>query len=321
MKKLLLILMCLSCLFLVSGCGSNKTETKSEGIKLEYTPTLQKYGFKEPVNLKKYPERVISLVHTPVLALHELGVSQVGVPANRLYAWPEELKKVKQFNMGMKANFDLESVVASKPDLVILPYQYRDKYGKQLEKEKIPVYYVDAGPTVPYGSVKELVDVLIKAFGKDKAKADALHKRFTDCEVKMAASQKANANKKVMVLNSAPPSHYLQTENGTIGNMAKHLGFKNVFASDKGTMVLMDREAVLSYNPDVILCAGMGKTPEEQQKIMEADFTKNATYWNQIKAIKEKKIIYLPIQFNVSTGIKVVENIEYIDKALKEKGF
>ena len=48
-----------------------------ETYKLEYTPTLQAYGFTEPVILKAKPQRVVSLVHTPVLALYEMGIKQV----------------------------------------------------------------------------------------------------------------------------------------------------------------------------------------------------------------------------------------------------
>ena len=64
-----------------------------ETYKLEYTPTLQAYGFTEPVVLKAKPQRVVSLVHTPVLALHEMGIKQVAVPQAAMLEWPADLVK------------------------------------------------------------------------------------------------------------------------------------------------------------------------------------------------------------------------------------
>lgn len=123
------------------------------------------YGFTEPVVLKTKPQRVVSLVHTPVLALHEMGIRQVAVPQAAMLEWPSDLvKEAKLLNVSMNSNFDIESVIALEPDLVIVGYQSKDTYGKILDREKIPVYYVDAGHVVSYESIKELTDVLINAF-------------------------------------------------------------------------------------------------------------------------------------------------------------
>lgn len=109
----------------------------------------------EPVILKAKPQRVVSLVHTPVLALHEMGIKQVAVPQAAMLEWPADLvKDAKLLNVSMNSNFDIESVIALEPDLVIVGYQSKDTYGKILDREKIPVYYVDAGHVVSYESVK-----------------------------------------------------------------------------------------------------------------------------------------------------------------------
>ena len=91
-----------------------------ETYKLEYTPTLKTYGFTEPVVLKAKPQRVVSLVHTPVLALHEMGIKQVAVPQAAMLEWPADLvKDAKLLNVSMNSNFDIESVIALEPDLVL----------------------------------------------------------------------------------------------------------------------------------------------------------------------------------------------------------
>ena len=56
-----------------------------ETYRLEYTPTLQAYGFTEPVILKAKPQRVVSLVHTPVLALYRWVLSRLLCPRRRCW--------------------------------------------------------------------------------------------------------------------------------------------------------------------------------------------------------------------------------------------
>mgnify|MGYP001179492887 CR=1 FL=1 len=284
-----------------------------ETYKLEYTPTLKTYGFTEPVVLKAKPQRVVSLVHTPVLALHEMGIKQVAVPQAAMLEWPADLvKDAKLLNVSMNSNFDIESVIALEPDLVIVGYQSKDTYGKILDREKIPVYYVDAGHVVSYESIKELTDVLIKAFGQHNAGAEAITDRFNKLEARMAEKRQENKGQKVMVLQSAPPRHYIQGKDGTLGSMLNMLRFRS-------------REQALSYEPDLLFCVGGSKTAAEHQQVMEEDFAKNPEYWNNIKAIREREVIYLPIKYVATAGINVIDNInELIDiidaKKLKQNG-
>lgn len=313
MKKLLLLIaVMLAAVLAVGGCGADKTagQQSSGKIVLRYPEALQKYGFKEPLVLDKIPQRVVSLAHTPVLALYEMGVNQVAVPQNKMFSWPDELaKNAQELNTAMNDNFDIESIVALQPDLVILGYHAKDSYGKILENEKIPVYYVDAGHVVTYKSVKELTDVLIEAFGKDNAGADKIKECFDNLEARMEGIRKENAGKKVMVLQSAPPRHFIQNKEGTLGSMADMLGYDNVYKNTESSLALLDREQALGYEPDLLLCVGGSATAEEHQQLMEEDFAKNPDYWNSIKAIREGHVIYLPVGYIASGGIEIVDRI------------
>lgn len=322
MKKILAIAACLVLAFIVSaGCGTDNSGKQAEGkITLRYTQTLAKLGFTEPVVLDKKPERVVSLVHTPVLALYEMGVTQVAVPENKMFAWPKELiANAKQLNASMNDNFDIESVVALQPDLVIIGYQAKDTYGKILEAENIPVYYADAGHVVTYQSVKELTEVLTEAFGAGNAGAEAIKERFAKLEKRMEAKRSENAGKKVMVLQSAPPRHFIQTDGGTLGSMAALLGYENVYKNTDSRLVLLDREQALSYDPDVILCVGASPTAEGHQQLMEADFANSPEYWNSFRAVREGKVVYLPITYVASSGITVTEQINGLIDILEAK--
>lgn len=246
------------------------------------------------------------------------------MPQAAMLEWPADLvKDAKLLNVSMNSNFDIETVIALEPDLVIVGYQSKDTYGKILDREKIPVYYVDAGHVVSYESIKELTDVLIKAFGQHNAGAEAITDRFNKLEARMAEKRQENKGQKVMVLQSAPPRHYIQGKDGTLGSMLNMLGYENVYQNNK--MVLIDLEQALSYEPDLLFCVGGSKTAAEHQQVMEEDFAKNPEYWNNIKAIREREVIYLPIKYVATAGINVIDNInELIDiidaKKLKQNG-
>ncbi len=325
MKKFILaVCALLMTALLICGCGGAKdSAAKNDGaekIVLQYTDELKKLGFTEPLILNKKPQRVVSLAHTPVLALEEMGITQIGIPANKMFPWKDELKQsAKEFNVAMNDNFDIETVVALEPDLVIAGYHAKESYGKLLEKERIPVYYVDAGHVVTYQSVKILTYALMDAFGSDNAGAAAIRERFEKLEARMAAKRAQNENKKVMVLMSAPPRHFIQTKDGTLGNLAQLLGYRNVYENTKSSMVLLDKEQALSYEPDLLLSVGAAPTAALQQQLMEDDFAKNPEYWQQLKAIRDKKVVYLPMKYVASAGINIIDLMNELIDTLEER--
>lgn len=316
MKKLLVAFLSLLALASLAGCGSatksEKTPAKSAAqIVLPFGKSLEKAGIKGSLTLAKKPERVVSLTNTPVLTLEALGVNQVGIPDTKILQWPDSLKKkAKLFQTGMRSNIDIESVIALQPDLVIVGYHAKDTYGKILEREKIPVYYVDAGPTVSYASVKEMTLTFVDAFGKDTEAGKAIQKKFADVEQQMAEEKKKNAGKKVMVMQAAPPRFYLQNKFGTVGSMLNLLGYTNVAPEKGGIMVPMDQEKALSYDPDLIVCVSAMAGENEQKGLMEKEFADHQDYWSHFKAIRAGKVIYLPKTFAVSGGLDEIDQIQ-----------
>lgn len=312
-RKLLTIALSLCCLVLAGCQGEDKPKIAPQNtgqIALPYTEALKQYGITGKTILKKKPERVVCLANTPVLTLFELGVKQVAIPQSRVIQWPKALQdSAKLLEVGMKTNIDIESVIALQPDLVFVGYHGKETYGKILEREKIPVYYVDAGPTVSYDSVKQLNAVLIKAFGEKSEAGTKIEQKFSALEKRMAEQREKNKGKKVLVLQAMPPRYFLQNKKGTIGSMAELLGFTNVNTAEGSGMVMLDQEKALSYNPDLVICVGAMETAQEQEKLMVEAFNKQAAYWYQIKALKDKKVIYLPRSYAVSGGLNVIESI------------
>lgn len=307
MKKFLSLI--LSALLLLSLASFAAAEENSS-VTLEYPATLQALGYTEPLVLDKMPEKVVCMSTAPVLALHELGVHMIAIPTTSVVGWPEDLvANAVQIAVTMNSNFDIETVIAMEPDLVIMGYTSKDTYGVVLENVQIPVYYVDAGHTVSYESIKNQTQVLINAFAPGSEAGTALMQRFANLEARLAETKKTLEGKTVMVLQSAPPSHYIQTADGTLGTMARMIGLTNVYENNASPMVQIDYELALDYNPDVVLAVGMSATGEAHLELMKADFEKNPEYWNAIPAIERGDIIGLPVTYCSTAGINIIDNI------------
>lgn len=296
------------------------TAQTASGIQLEYPQLMQDKGYTTALKLAQKPEKVVAMSASPVLALHRLQVNMIAVPKSSVVDWPEDLaNNAAELNVSMNSNFDIETVIAMDPDLVIMGYTSAETYGHVLEEAQIPVYYVDAGHTVSYESIKQQTEVLIDAFGKETEAGKEMKAMFTELEKRLDTVKKQFQGEKIMILQSSPPNHYIQTSGGTLGSMADMLGFTNVYENSMASMAEIDLEAAVSYEPDLVLAVGASKDGQEHQKLMEEDFAKNPSYWESIQAIEEGDIIYLPNSYISSAGINIVDNINNLITMIEEK--
>ena len=291
-------------------------EKKEGGITIAYPENMQKRGFTEPVVLEEFPENIVCMSSNPVMALYELGVKMTAVPNSGVVAWPADLEEsTVKVDSVMSDNFNIENIIAMDPDLLLAGFTSKEKYGQALDDAGIPVYYLDAGPSVPYASIKAQTQALVDAFAPDSEKGEALMNKFTETEAKLDTLRPKYEDKSVMVLRCSIPNYDIQTAKGTLGSLADMLGFKNVFEGEsKSGNVPLDLEQAISYDPDIVLCVSGYDDPNELKTAMEAEFEKNPDYWYSIEAIKDGDIVYFPRKFMPATGIQVLDNLaEFID--------
>lgn len=280
------------------------------GVTIPYPANMQEKGYTDPVALATRPAKVVCMSSTPVLALYEMGVNMIAIPTSTVITWPEDLAaNARQMQLAHNTNFDIETVVALEPGLVLLGYTSADTYGKVLTEAGVPVYFVDAGHTVSYDSIKSQTEALAEAFGRDDEAGAAVMRRFAGLEARLEGVREKLTGKTVIVLQSAPPSHYIQTSGGTLGSMAEMIGLTNVYSNGAHHMAQLDLETAIDYDPDIVLCVGMSPTGEGHRQLMEEDFAKNPDYWNSIPAIAQGRVLYLPVSYVSSAGINVIDNI------------
>lgn len=299
-------------------------EIENAAFVLEYPSDMQALGYTQPLALEEIPERVVCLSAAPVLALYEMGVNLVGVPSSMVVTWPEDLAanaSTVSFSVMSPDDFDYEAVVALEPDLVMLAVNGADTAGAKLEELGIDVYYLYAGHTVSYDSVKMQTEVLINAFSLNedaKAAGEDIMNRFEEVEANVAATKEAFAGKSVMVLQSGSADvHYIQTANGTLGSMLEMIGFENVYENETSSMVQLDFEQALSYNPDYVVCVGASDAATHQT-LMDEAFANNPEYWNAIEAVANDNVICVDVTYISTAGINVIDNINNLISIMSE---
>jgi len=309
-KRITGVLLLAALLLVHTACTGGGQDRQGEIVfTLNYPGDMQALGFTSPVTLSAVPQRVAVMSIGPVLALYRLGVGIVAVPQTSVVDWPEALDSAQRFTTAMADTFDVEGVVALNPDLVIMPFTLAASHGATLESLGLPVYYVMAGHVVPYESIRLQTAALVEAFSNDDNAAAriSLDRTFSELNERRAAMRARTAGLRVMVLQSSPPNHYMQTNGALLGNMLYLLGFTNVSTQQAGAMMLMDMESALYYDPDFVFSVGSSASAAEHQALMEADFARNPAYWNSFRAIREGNIVYLPSSFISSAGIAIVD--------------
>lgn len=323
-KKARILSILLSATLLVgafTGCNSTKNseganiEVQEEQFVLEYTDIMKEQGFTEAIVLEKKPERVVSISAASTALLFEVGASLVGIPKSTVFETPSDYTGEKLLSL-MSDDFNIETVIALNPDLVIIPSSSKEQYGEALESSNIPVYYTNSGHSATYESVIQEAEVIIDAFAKDSEVGKEIMQRFKNLETKMEESKKVLAGKSVMILAT---TKYIQSKSGTVGSMAEMIGLTNVYENDNAGMVPLDQETTIGYTPDIILAIGSSPSVEDSKAILQEEFTTNSAYWGRFEAINNDKVVYLSSGYMPSTGIGVVKQISDLIDLIYEK--
>ena len=194
----------------------------------------------------------------------------------------EELPEV-----GKGSNINLESVIASGADLVILPERHQDLVP-QFEAANIPVLVI-LDSTESFETVKQTLKILGMALGENE-KAEKISS-FLDSQLENAQTLLKDVTEKPSVLFlgsssalSVAPGSMIQTsliEAG--GGLNAVSGVENV-----GGFADVSIEQIITWNPDVIWFPAYSDYTAEDLL--------NDPAWSSISAIQNKRVYEFPSQ-------------------------
>ncbi|MBP2000531.1 iron complex transport system substrate-binding protein [Paenibacillus shirakamiensis] len=303
-------------LALTAGCGSTATPTKSTEPAKQETPVVQDSAKTtypltltdatgESVTFDKAPAKIISLAPSETESLFAIGLDQEIVGVTEYDDYPAAAKSKPKMS-GMKVN--MESIVAAQPDVVFVAALTDAETIKNLRAQKIKVYQFNP---------KTLDDVTkdIEVYGQitdhqaqakkvtDKMAADRL-------QVKEAVKSLTPEQKKKVYIEFSPG--WTVGKGEFMDEMITEAGGVNVASDIKGWAAI-NEENIIKSNPDVILYA---KSVVNDKNETIADIIKARSGWNQIKAIKDNRIVALDDNLLSRPGPRVTEGLLEVAKAI-----
>jgi len=233
-------------------------------------------------------------------------------PGGRPYwlAHPE-LAKLPSIGPGGPAGInkkpDMEAVLMARPDVIFITYMDKALADDVQKLIRIPVVVLSYGEFATFDTVfHDSLRIAGRILNREK-RAEAV-------SFYIAALQTDLSDRVKGIPEAQKPTAYI----GGIGMRGSHgiesseknfiplewAGARNVakpFAASEGSHVFMDREALLSVNPDVIFIDAGGLT------LVSADYGKKPEFYNALKAFQTRRVMVLhPFNFyttNIDTAL------------------
>ena len=266
MKKISIAIMMFALMALLVACGggtdkekeSDKSSDKStpteenneteeaESDVIEITHELAK----EPVEVKKNPEKVVVFDFGMLDTFDELGIEVAGVPQKNIPSYLSKYEDEKYENVGGLKEPDLETIHAMQPDVIFISGRQSDMYDEL--SEIAPTVYVGLDTSNYMESFKGNMEMVAEIFGKE----DEMTAELAEIDEQIAAIKEktdASDEKALIILgNEGKVSAY--GSSSRFGIIHDVFGFKaadeNIEASTHGQSITF--EYILETNPDVL---------------------------------------------------------------------
>ncbi len=233
-------------------------------------------------------------------------------PGGRPYwlAHPE-LAKLPRIGPGGPAGInkkpDMEAVLMARPDVIFITYMDQALADDVQKLMRIPVVVLSYGGFATFDTVfNDSLRIVGRILNREK-RAEAVINYISTLQTDLSDRVKG-------IPESQKPAAYI----GGIGMRGSHgiesseknfiplewAGARNVvkpFAASEGSHVFMDREALLSVNPDVIFIDAGGLA------LVSEDYRKKPEFYNALKAFQTRRVVILhPFNFyttNIDTAL------------------
>jgi iron complex transport system substrate-binding protein len=247
------------------------------------------------------PQRLVSLAPsiTEILYFLELGDRVVGVTSFCNY--PPEVKKKPR--IGTYRDFNLEAILALKPDLVLaMAHQGEGESSLNvLSLWKIP-YYVGHADTLP--QLFRLIDDIARLTGTEEVarrKLPALEARVRQVEARVAGLLRPRV---LMEIDQEP---LITVGRSSIqGDLIQRAGGENVANSIDQRYPVFSLEKVLMAQPDIILFTGMAEatTLAARKKYWRT--------WDMLPAVKADRLFWINPDLVDRPGPRLVDGLELL---------
>jgi iron complex transport system substrate-binding protein len=255
------------------------------------------------VTITKPPQRIVSLLPSLTETVCALGQCQKLVGVDRYSNWPDSITKLPRMGGGIDPN--IESVVAAKPDLVLMATSARG--AERFEALGLTVLALEPNS---HADVQRVMRIVAKALNVPVAESDRVW-RDIDAAVNAAAQSipaQAKGQRVYFEVSAAP---YGASEASFIGETLQRLGARNILPASLGPFPQINPEFVMRAQPDIIM-------------VGDSNFADMATRpgWPNMRAMRMQRVCHFKPEESdvlVRAGPRMAEAARLMAKCLTGK--
>ena len=254
--------------------------------------------------MAKPAQRIVSLLPSLTETVCALGQCARLVGVDRYSNWPDSVKALPRMGGGLDPN--IESIVAQKPDLVLLAGSTRGI--ERLQALGITVLRLEPRT---HADVQRVLRTVAEAIGVPRADADRVWREI-NAGVQAAVQSLGPQARKQRVYVEVSPTPYGASESSFIGETLQRMGVRNILPAAMGPFPHINPEFVVRAQPDVIMAGDSSRASMVQRP-----------GWAQMRAVREDRLcVFAPDEADivVRAGPRMAEGARLMAQCLLRTG-
>jgi iron complex transport system substrate-binding protein len=256
------------------------------------------------VSITKPPQRIVSLLPSLTETVCALGQCQKLVGVDRYSNWPERVDKLPRMGGGLDPT--IESVVAAKPDLVLMATSARG--ADRFTALGLTVLALEPRS---HADVQRVMRIVAQALDVPLVESDRVW-QLMDAAVNAAAQSIPVQAKGQRVYFEVSPVPHGASESSFIGETLQRLGAHNILPGSLGPFPKINPEFVVRAQPDLIM-------------VSESNFADMAARpgWHNLQALRSQRVcIFKSAESDVLVrpGPRMAESARLMARCLTDKG-
>lgn len=255
------------------------------------------------VTIAKPPQRIVSLLPSLTETVCALGQCDKLVGVDRYSNWPESIAKLPRMGGGIDPN--IESVVAAKPDLVLMATSARG--AERFASLGLTVLALEPRS---HADVQRVMRIVAQAMDVPLVESDRVW-RHIDAAVNAAAQSIPAQAKGQRVYFEVSRAPYGASESSFIGETLQRLGARNILPASLGPFPKINPEFVVRAQPDLIM-------------VGDSNFADMAARpgWQNMRAMRTQRVCHFKSEESdvlVRAGPRMAEAARLMAKCLTGK--
>jgi len=255
------------------------------------------------VNIAKPPQRIVSLLPSLTETVCALGQCQKLVGVDRYSNWPDSIAKLPRMGGGIDPN--IESVLAAKPDLVLMATSARG--AERLASLGVTVLALEPRS---HADVQRVMRLVAQALDVPVAESERVW-RHIDAAVNAAAQSMPAQAKGQRVYFEVSRAPYGASESSFIGETLQRLGARNILPASLGPFPKINPEFVVRAQPDLIM-------------VGDSNFADMAARpgWVNMRAMREQRVCHFKLEESdmlVRAGPRMAEAARLMAQCLTDQ--